>query len=106
MAATDVALGNLSLILSPRVRRLGSPLLVDAKGSEYSRYNGELLLTPNRSEGFLAAGYFRSAGSRMLATVLMDSLPIDALLITEGESGMPLFERRDSPVHLAAEGIQ
>jgi sugar/nucleoside kinase (ribokinase family) len=32
----------------------------------------------------------------------MDSLAIDALLITEGESGMPSFERRDSAVHLAA----
>jgi bifunctional ADP-heptose synthase (sugar kinase/adenylyltransferase) len=32
----------------------------------------------------------------------MDSLAIDALLITEGESGMPLFERRDSALHLAA----
>jgi hypothetical protein len=32
----------------------------------------------------------------------MDSLAIDTLLITEGESGMPLFERRDSTAHLAA----
>jgi bifunctional ADP-heptose synthase (sugar kinase/adenylyltransferase) len=54
--------------------------LVDAKDSEYSRYNGEMLLTPNRSEAFLAAGYLRSAGprSRMLAAV-MDSLAIDVL---------------------------
>jgi hypothetical protein len=32
----------------------------------------------------------------------MDSLAIDVLLITEGESGMPLFELRDSAVHQAA----
>jgi bifunctional ADP-heptose synthase (sugar kinase/adenylyltransferase) len=31
-------------------RRLGLPVSGRRKGSEYSRYNGELLLTPNRSE--------------------------------------------------------
>jgi bifunctional ADP-heptose synthase (sugar kinase/adenylyltransferase) len=35
----------------------------------------------------------------------MDSLAIDALLITAGESEMPSFERRDSAVHLAAERL-
>ena len=56
-----------NIVIAPG--RLGSPVLVDAKGSEYSRYNGELLLTPNRSEAFLAAGYLRSARSRMMVVV-------------------------------------
>ena len=32
----------------------------------------------------------------------MDSLAVDGLPITEGESGMTLFGRRDSAVHLTA----
>lgn len=41
--------------LSTSPTRLGSLVLVNAKDFEYSCYNGKLLLTPHRSEGFLAA---------------------------------------------------
>src|SRR5579862_6390542 len=73
-----------------RARSLGLPVLVDPKGSEYSRYNGASLLTPNRSEAFLAAGLAHARGAKVADAGgrLMDSLAIDALLITEGESGM------------------
>ena len=86
-----------------RARRLGLPVLVDPKGSDYARYNGASLLTPNRAEAFLVAGLQQDHAKVADAGAhLMDSLAIDALLITEGESGMTLFERRDSPIHLPA----
>jgi rfaE bifunctional protein kinase chain/domain len=87
-----------------RSRRLGVPVLVDPKGSDFSRYNGASLLTPNRAEAFLSAGFHQNHGARVVdaGAHLMDSLAIDALLITEGESGMTLFERRDSAIHLPA----
>jgi len=92
----------LSGIIS-RARRLGLPVLVDPKGSDYSRYNGASLLTPNRAEAFLVAGLRQDHATVADAGVhLMDSLAIDALLITEGESGMTLFEGRDSTIHLPA----
>jgi rfaE bifunctional protein kinase chain/domain len=93
----------LSEIIS-RARHLGVPVLVDPKGSDFSRYNGASLLTPNRAEAFLSAGFHADHGAKVVdaGVHLMDSLAIDALLITEGESGMTLFESRDSAIHLPA----
>jgi rfaE bifunctional protein kinase chain/domain len=87
-----------------RARGVGVPVLVDPKGSDFSRYNGASLLTPNRSEAFLSAGHNLNHGAKVVdaGTHLMESLAIDALLITEGESGMTLFERGESAVHLPA----
>jgi rfaE bifunctional protein kinase chain/domain len=87
-----------------RARRLGLPVLVDPKGSDFTRYNGASLLTPNRAEAFLSAGFHIDHGAKVadVGAHLMDSLAIDALLITEGEAGMTLFERRDSAIHLPA----
>jgi len=85
-------------------RRHGVHVLVDPKGQRYEHYKGASLLTPNQHEAFLAAGLAHDpqatvaeAGKRLLA-----SLEIDALLITQGESGMTLFERPDSMTHLPA----
>jgi D-beta-D-heptose 7-phosphate kinase/D-beta-D-heptose 1-phosphate adenosyltransferase len=82
----------------------GLPVLVDPKGLDYSRYNGASLLTPNRTEAFFAAGFQQDAGTsvEVVASRLMNSLDMDALLITEGEFGMTLFERRDSAIHIPA----
>jgi bifunctional ADP-heptose synthase (sugar kinase/adenylyltransferase) len=83
--------------------RLGSPVLVNAKDFEYSRYNGKLLLTPHRSEAFIAACYLRGEDAVAVAGGhLMSSIAIDALLITDRESGIPLIERHDSAVHPTA----
>src|SRR5258708_20207749 len=91
-----------------RARGVGVPVLVDPKGSDLSRYNGAYVLAANRAEALLSAGFHTDHGPDQGATVvdagshLMDSLAIDALLITEGESGMTLFERQDSAIHLPA----
>ncbi len=87
-----------------RARRLGLPVLVDPKGRDYARYEGASLLTPNRAEAFLAAGLQPGCGATVLDVGgrLMDSLDIDALLITAGESGMTLFERRLPATRLPA----
>jgi len=87
-----------------RARGVGVPVLVDPKGSDFSRYNGASLLTPNRAEAFLTAGSNLDYGAKVAeaGAHLMESLTIDALLITEGEAGMTLFEGRDSAVHLPA----
>ena len=87
-----------------RARRLGLPVLVDPKGSQYSRYDGASLLTPNRAEAFLEVGLDRDHMARTVeaGAHLMESLAIEALLITEGESGMTLFERGGNAVHLSA----
>jgi rfaE bifunctional protein kinase chain/domain len=93
----------LSEIIS-RARCVGVPVLVDPKGSDFSRYNGASLITPNRAEAFLSSGCNLDHGATVVdaGAHLMESLAIDALLITEGESGMTLFERGESAVHIPA----
>lgn len=87
-----------------RARYLGLPVIVDPKGQGYARYNGASLLTPNRSEAFLATSVPLDSGATIanVGQQLMDAFEIDALLITEGENGMTLFERRDVAIHLPA----
>jgi D-beta-D-heptose 7-phosphate kinase/D-beta-D-heptose 1-phosphate adenosyltransferase len=91
-----------SIIASARRREI--PVLVDPKGTDFSRYNGASLLTPNKMEASLSAGFQPDHGASVAdaGTRLMRSLAIDALLITEGESGMTLFEKPDSAIHLPA----
>lgn len=87
-----------------RARRAGVPVLVDPKGSDFTRYNGASLLTPNRSEAFHSAGLRAEHGATVAEAGghLLAHLDVDALLITEGEAGMTLFERGGSTVHLPA----
>lgn len=108
LVLSDYAKGVLTAEIVRRLiaaaKELGVPVLVDPKGREYDRYAGATLLTPNRAEAAQATGLdphapdvVARAGQR-----LMERLPIDSLLITEGEDGMTLFERNQPPFHLAA----
>ena len=80
-------------------KRLNKPVLIDPKGTNYKKYAGATLLTPNKSEAAAASGIeivdeqsCRAAGEKLL-----DEARLDSLLITLGEDGMRLFERnRDS----------
>ncbi|KXK06936.1 MAG: D-heptose-7- phosphate 1-kinase,D-heptose-1-phosphate adenylyltransferase [Acidobacteria bacterium OLB17] len=82
----------------------GIKVLVDPKGKDYEKYAGASLLTPNRREAAEAVnlyehaeGLVQTAGKRLL-----ESIDVDALLITEGSDGMSLFRRDGASVHLPA----
>lgn len=105
---SDYAKGFLTAGLLNKVialsRENGKPVLIDPKGKDYSKYNGATLLTPNKREAVDAAGLeFNSkdvidhAGAR-----LFSQLSLDALLITQGEEGMTLFEKNLPALHLKA----
>lgn len=84
----------------------GKPVLVDPKGSDYARYRGAHLVTPNRAEAALAAG--RSIDSDADAVAAAQQLAAQAgianVLITRGAAGMTLVQAGDAaPLHLAAE---
>ena len=87
-----------------RARRSGVPVLVDPKGSDFTRYHGASLLTPNRAEAFHSAGLRAEQGATVAeaGARLLERLAVDSLLITEGEAGMTLFERSGSTVHWSA----
>ena len=74
-------------------RAAGKPVLVDPKGSDYSRYAGATILTPNRAEFTEVAGAFSSeAELESKAQALRKKLSLDALLVTRSEEGMSLFD--------------
>ncbi len=74
-------------------RLAGKPVLVDPKGSDYARYAGATLLTPNRAEMMQAAGAWSSESElNDKATQMREQLNLQALLVTRSEEGMSLFE--------------
>ena len=77
-------------------RAAGKPVLVDPKGSDYERYRGATVLTPNRSEFRDAAGSWKSeeelAGK---AERLRTELGLEALLVTRSEEGMSLYRANE-----------
>ncbi len=73
-------------------RAHGKPVLVDPKGSEYERYRGATLLTPNRTEFREVAGRWTDEDDLVRrAQKLRESLALDALIVTRSEDGMSLF---------------
>lgn len=74
-------------------RAAGKPVLVDPKGSDYERYRGATLLTPNRSEFRDVAGsWANDAELNSKAETLRVALGLEALLVTRSEEGMSLYE--------------
>jgi rfaE bifunctional protein kinase chain/domain len=68
-------------------------VLIDPKGSDYSRYKGATVITPNRAELQQVVGTWKDAGElRTKAQALRETLELDALLVTLGEDGMTLFD--------------
>jgi len=72
------------------------PVLVDPKGTDFSRYRDATVVTPNLREFEAVAGRARSDQDlRDKAVALIRELNIRALLITRGEKGMVLVEREE-----------
>lgn len=82
----------------------GVPVMVDPKGTDFRRYSGAGLLTPNRKEFEAVAGCcIDDHDIDTRARRLCDDLDIDALLVTRGERGMSLVQRGvKEPMHLDA----
>ena len=91
---SDYAKGVLAQveILISMARAKGLPVLVDPKGSNYARYHGATLVTPNRSEMQQAVGHWHSEQELdTRAQALRAELGLEALLVTRSEQGMTLF---------------
>ncbi|WP_428634763.1 bifunctional D-glycero-beta-D-manno-heptose-7-phosphate kinase/D-glycero-beta-D-manno-heptose 1-phosphate adenylyltransferase HldE [Sedimenticola sp.] len=80
------------------------PVIVDPKGTDFERYRGATLVTPNLSEFEAVAGNITDEND--LATkgmALIRRYDFDALLVTRGEQGMTLLQRdkpaRHHPTH-------
>ena len=71
------------------------PILVDPKGTDYSKYKGASVITPNKSEMQEVVGVWRSEEElQAKAQNLRQALSLDAVLVTRSEEGMSLFDKQ------------
>jgi rfaE bifunctional protein kinase chain/domain len=89
------------MITAARAAKL--PVLVDPKGSDYSRYAGATVITPNRAELMQVVGAWRSDSDlQARAQRLRTELNLGALLVTRSEEGMTLFDA-EGALHVPAQ---
>ena len=83
-------------------KELKIPVVVDPKGSDYSKYRGATILTPNRKEAEQASGIaiVDETSLNLAAAKLLEYLNLSALLITRSEAGMSLFRPDSDPLHI------
>ncbi len=94
LVLSDYGKGGLDHIVRmiAAAREAGVPVLIDPKGSDYSRYRGATLITPNRAELALVIGEWKSEAELIeKAQKLRRELELAALLLTRSEEGMTLF---------------
>lgn len=92
---SDYGKGGLSHIsvMLDEARRAKKPVLIDPKGSDYSRYAGATVITPNRAEMQQVVGEWRDDEElERKAQLLRRELKLDAILVTLSEAGMTLFD--------------
>lgn len=72
-------------------------VLVDPKGTDYERYRGASILTPNRAEMRDAVGAWQEeADLEQAAETLRRRLDLEAILLTRSEQGMSLFTAQEA----------
>ncbi len=90
-----------SLIRVAREHRL--PVVVDPKGTDFGRYCGATVITPNLAEFEAVVGHCPDEATLVArGEALRDALDLEALLITRSERGMTLLQRGQTTLDLPA----
>lgn len=92
---SDYGKGDLAQVATmiAAARAADKTVLIDPKGSDYSRYAGATCITPNRAELEQVIGKWRSeAELTQKVHALRQTLRLDAVLLTRSEEGMTLFD--------------
>ena len=103
---SDYAKGTLNQVgsLIDACRNQGVPVLVDPKGSDFERYRGASIITPNLSEfeAVVGACFQNDDLISSRAKSLCATHGFDAVLVTRSERGMTLQTKVGEPLHLPA----
>jgi D-beta-D-heptose 7-phosphate kinase/D-beta-D-heptose 1-phosphate adenosyltransferase len=85
-------------------RAAGVPVIVDPKGTDYAKYSGADILTPNRRELSEATRMATGSTDEIVAAAqnLVESCGARHVLVTRGREGMSLISAEGAPVHLPA----
>jgi rfaE bifunctional protein kinase chain/domain len=99
---SDYGKGSLSHVetLIQEARAYEKKTMVDPKGSDYTKYKGADILTPNRKELEAITGPWQSESElHEQAQKLRSYLELQAILLTRSEEGMSLFSEHESIHH-------
>ena len=84
-------------------RAAGKSILIDPKGSDYTRYRHASVITPNRAELQQVIGAWDDeAELQIRVEALRQRCEIDAILLTRSEEGMTLFDNHGK-LHVTAQ---
>ena len=103
LVLSDYAKGALSSVqtMIGLAREAGVPVLIDPKGTDFERYRGATLLTPNLSEFEAVAGKCKTeADIASRGMQLIADYALSALLVTRSENGMTLLQPGKAPLHM------
>jgi rfaE bifunctional protein kinase chain/domain len=102
---SDYGKGGLAHVsdMIQRARAAGKPILIDPKGTDYSRYQHATVITPNRAELQQVIGAWQDESDlQTKCQNLRQQLSLDAVLLTRSEEGMTLFDA-EGQLHVSAQ---
>lgn len=77
------------------------PVLVDPKGTDFEKYRGATMLTPNMSEFEAVVGICKNEEELVAkGEKLLQALDLEAILVTRSEQGMTLLRKGHNEFHL------
>ncbi|QKJ88719.1 bifunctional D-glycero-beta-D-manno-heptose-7-phosphate kinase/D-glycero-beta-D-manno-heptose 1-phosphate adenylyltransferase HldE [Paramixta manurensis] len=103
LVLSDYAKGALASVqtMIALAREAKVPVLVDPKGTDFERYRGATLLTPNLSEFEAVVGKCQDDAQLVERGMkLITDFAFSALLVTRSENGMTLLQPGKAPLHL------
>ncbi len=99
---SDYAKGVVTARLAESLTEAGCRIIVDPKTSDFDKYSGAYLITPNLHELTQAAGvdHLSSEEMEMVSSEFMKRHNLAHILVTLGHEGMVLYSKNSSPFHI------
>ncbi|EAK9940548.1 bifunctional heptose 7-phosphate kinase/heptose 1-phosphate adenyltransferase [Campylobacter lari] len=92
--AKGVLTSKVTKALIEHANTLNLPILIDPKGSDFSKYQNATLLTPNKKEAIQALGIEKIDNLEKALKKLKDDLNLTYSIITLSEEGIALFDEK------------
>ncbi|EAH8152557.1 TPA: D-glycero-beta-D-manno-heptose-7-phosphate kinase [Campylobacter lari] len=92
--AKGVLTSRVTKALIDHANTLNLPILIDPKGSDFSKYQNATLLTPNKKEAIQALGVEKIDNLEKALKKLKDDLNLTYSIITLSEEGIALFDEK------------
>ncbi|EGK8010226.1 D-glycero-beta-D-manno-heptose-7-phosphate kinase [Campylobacter sp. IFREMER_LSEM_CL2127] len=92
--AKGILTSKVTKALIEHANTLNLPILIDPKGSDFSKYQNATLLTPNKKEAIQALGVEKINNLEKALKKLKDDLNLAYSIITLSEEGIALFDEK------------